>query len=478
MTATERSFEREAGEPVVVPHGRALRLLSFAKDRLAQPLARTSAAALVVYVAGAAISYLVQVAAARIVGPDNYGIYAYVLAFTTLLAYFSTLGFNVSLQRFVPAYRAKAEWSLASGVIRYSHWAVAATGLGIFLVGICLTVASDKMMQSDLAATTILGLAAVPLMALNLVGAAVVRSFGGVVSSLMPERVVRDSVMLMVLVVAAWSHLVHPDATLVMGATLISSVATLALLRVSMRRLRPQQLAGVTLAYERGAWHRPMVPLAVITVADNLMMRAAVIVLGATGNLREAGIFAAALSLAMLTSLPRMAVGTVFTPNVSRLFARGEHVALQSLLAKSACLSLIGTIGVAVPLLLLAKPFLSWFGPEFVSGAQITAVLIVGQIASAASGPQQHIITMTGHEKVGAKLQMSCAVLNLVLGFLLVGAFGMFGVAIAMTASLIVWNVAMALFIHRNLGIQPGLVASAKVLSGILRGPSVEKEAA
>ena len=43
--------------------------------------------------------------------------YAYVSAWVTLLGYFSTLGFHVSLLRFVPAYQAREEWALARGVI-------------------------------------------------------------------------------------------------------------------------------------------------------------------------------------------------------------------------------------------------------------------------------------------------------------------------------------------------------------------------
>ena len=89
----------------------------FAGDGRGRPLARASIAALAVFVVGAGLSYAAQLVTARVIGPDSYGVYAYVLAWVTLLGYFSTLGFHVSVLRFVPAYQAKEEWALVRGVI-------------------------------------------------------------------------------------------------------------------------------------------------------------------------------------------------------------------------------------------------------------------------------------------------------------------------------------------------------------------------
>ena len=77
----------------------------FAGDRPGHQLGRASIAALAVFVVGAGLTCVAQLVTARIIGPDSYGVYAYVLAWVTLLGYFSTLGFHVSLLRFVPAYR-------------------------------------------------------------------------------------------------------------------------------------------------------------------------------------------------------------------------------------------------------------------------------------------------------------------------------------------------------------------------------------
>jgi len=425
-----------------------------------QPFAAASIKAFAVYVVGAALSYLTQLVIARTIGAESFGIYAYVLAWMTLLGYLSTLGFHVSLLRFVPTYRAKQHWPLVRGVIRYSQQRAACVGIAIILVGAWAIFALEGFIRPELATTFLFGIAAVPVIALHLISASVARAFGGVVTALAPERIVRDCASLVIMAVASWSNLVRPDARLAIVASLVSALVTLALLRIAMRRLRPPELEHETPEFAAKEWWRPTFPLMGITVADNVMSRSGVILLGLSGNTRHAGVFAVAFSMALLTALPRMAVGAIFAPRVSDLFARGDRPGLQTLLGRAACLSLVGTAGAALPLVLIASPLLSWFGRDFVEGAPIVTILVLGQLFAAACGPQQHLITMTAHEQMGAAILAGSAALNLAACLLMIGPLGMTGAALAMTGSLIVWNVAMGVFNYRRLHLVPGLVAS------------------
>jgi O-antigen/teichoic acid export membrane protein len=334
----------------------------------------------------------------------------------------------------------------------------------IVLIGVCGIVALHGSLRPELALTFLLGIAAVPFLALHFIGAAVVRAFGGIVTALAPERIVRDGLLLAIVVAVFWGNLYRLDATLAMGATLLSSIAMLALVRFFLRQLRPPALDHAKPMYTAGDWWRPTLPLTVIMIADNLMSRSAVIALGLVGNTRDAGIFALAFNMAILISLPRMAVATAFAPTVSALFARGDRAGLQSLSAKAACLSLLGSACVAIPLLLLARPLLGWFGHDFVAGAPIVAILILGQMFAAACGPQQHLITMTGHERAGAAILAICAASSFAGCILMIHWFGLTGAAFANTVTLVGWNVAMGIFIQRGLRLMPGLAASFKAM--------------
>src|SRR5262249_35927443 len=94
-----------------------------------------AAIAFPVYIAGAGITACSQLLIARIVGAETYGIYAYVIAWMTILGYVSALGFNIALLRFVPTYQTLGAWGLARGVIQYAERRVLAVSLLVIFAG-------------------------------------------------------------------------------------------------------------------------------------------------------------------------------------------------------------------------------------------------------------------------------------------------------------------------------------------------------
>jgi O-antigen/teichoic acid export membrane protein len=73
-------------------------------------------------------------------------------------------------------------------------------------------------------------------------------------------------------------------------------------------------------------------------------------------------------------------------------------------------------------------------------------------------------MTMTGHERSAAVLLVSCAIVNAAASAVLIGMFGLAGAAIGTAVSLVVWNVAMALFLWRRLNLLPGVLAIFRIL--------------
>ena len=158
----------------------------------------------------------------------------------------------------------------------------------------------------------------------------------------------------------------------------------------------------------------------------------------------------------MTVMLPRTAVNALFAPMVSELSALGDRAGLQVVVTRTALWTLLSGLLIAVPLIVLAEPLLSWFGPDFKQGVTALRVILVGQIVAAGFGPQMFLITMTGNERVAAALLISSAILNGLLTLLLIGSMGLTGAAIATTVALIVWNLAMAVFVWWRLGLVPG----------------------
>ncbi len=419
-------------------------------------LLTTSSYAFMVLVAGAALSFGVQLGTVRLIGAESFGIFAYVIAWVTMLAYISTLGLSTSLLRLLPTYRVQGDWARAHGVMRFAFRGGTLTGIAVAVLAITAE-RSVLHAQGELAHALLIGAIVVPLMTLRLIGASALRAFGAIIVSMLPERILRDSVAFLILAVLVLGGIAPPDAVTAMAATLVTAIITVLFIQRFLTGRRPTELVSATPYYAIRDWLRPAVSLTLIMLADTIMSRAGILIIGLRNDTLGAGIFAVAFSLAQLVALPRMALSALFAPTVSALYARGDMVALQRLIARSAALSLAFTLVVALPLIAGAPILLPWFGPQFVTAGPVLIVLVLGQLAAAAAGPQQHLFTMTGHERQGAALMAAAAAATILGAALLMIPFGMMGVAVATTLSMIGWNIGMAIFLSRRLQLRPGL---------------------
>jgi O-antigen/teichoic acid export membrane protein len=424
-------------------------------------VARGGVAAFFVYGAGFALTYCSQLVIARIVGVDAYGMYTYVLAWTGVLAYCTTLGFDVGLLRFVPAYAAENAWPLLQGVIQYAQRRVALVGFWVIAAGIC--VVKVWASSPELQRTFVAGFALVPILALVQIRCSVVRAFGGVVSALVPDRVIRDGMLITLLVVATFGLRWTLDAPLVMVATLISSALGFVCAGVAMRYHRPRAINDVLPAYDVAVWRRTAIPLFILGATETLMNRTGVILLGWVADTKSAGIYSLAFNIATVVTLPRIAMNTLFAPAISDLHARRDKLTIQVLITRTSLLTFGAGFCIAAALFVFAGPLLGWVGPAYDSGVPALRILLISQVMAACAGSQLPVMTMTGHERSAAALLVLCAIINLGASVVLIGMFGLIGAAIGNAVSLIIWNAAMALFLWRGLGLLPGILAGFRL---------------
>jgi O-antigen/teichoic acid export membrane protein len=420
---------------------------------------RGGGAAFAVHVAAAGATYCSQLLIARMVGVDSFGVYAYVTATMVVLAYLAALGFDVALLRFVPAYEAQGRWDLLRGVIKYAHRRVSAVGVGIILIGTSVIAVRGAGMSTELRNAFLVGFMLVPVWAILWIRCSTVRAFGGVVWAIAPDRLAREGMAIGLVALATLGLGLHVDASWVVAAMLFSSGVSLALTGLAMRRLRPRAAGDVVPAYDAAAWRRVALPLLIIGAAEALMNRTGVLIFGWLGAIKDAGIYSLAFNIAFVVALPRAALNTLFAPAISNLFTRKDQATLQVLVASAASWMFVAAACIALVLAVMAEPLLTWFGPGLEDGVTALRILLLGQMLTAGAGSQLYIMTMTGHERSAAALLVVVAVANAIASAILVSLFGLTGAAVATSASLIIWNTAMAVFLWRRLKLLPGVLA-------------------
>jgi O-antigen/teichoic acid export membrane protein len=435
-------------------------------------VARGGVAAFFIYGTGITLTYCSQLVLARILGVDAYGLYAYVFACIVVLAYFSTLGFDVGLLRFIPVYEAAEAKRLLEGVILYAQRRAAMIGVilaavGVFVVSICES-------SSEVRNTFLLGLPLVPILALVRIRCAVVRAHGGVASALAPDRVVRDGTLIGLVLIAGFGlgWAVHPP--LVMLTMLMSSVFALGCASLAMRQRRPHFRQRALPEYDAATWRRSALPLVILGGTEALLNRTGVILLDWMVDPKTAGIYSLAFNVALVVTVPRIAVNTQFAPEIAGLYARQEKGMMQALVTRAATWTLCMGFGIALVLFVLAGPLLSWFGPGYEAGITALRILLISQAMTAGLGSLQYVMTMTGNERSAATLLVVSAIGNTLVSVLLIGLFGLSGAATATAMALIGWNAATAWFVWRRLDLLPGVLGALRPFC-LLLAPSLER---
>jgi O-antigen/teichoic acid export membrane protein len=105
-------------------------------------------------------------------------------------------------------------------------------------------------------------------------------------------------------------------------------------------------------------------------------------------------------------------------------------------------------------LVLLCGTFLlSLFGPSFVSGYPLMAILFAGIMAKALVGPAEALLTMAGRQTLCVALYAGALIANLLLNVTLIPMFGLTGAAFATTGAMVVEAILLHVAVRRTFGI-------------------------
>lgn len=439
--------------------------LSFSLSALAEEASTVFGARVI----GTGLSFVVQVLFARWAGPDQYGIYSYVMAWTALLSTFSGLGFQHAIVRFIPEYESTQTWGLLRGVIRRSEQFVIGASVLLAVLGCVLVtgLSFGSETVSPYVVPLLLGFVLVPPRALS-----ALQTRMCVARQQMRMAYVLPRLLRPLLMIAGGAALVFLlDRSL--GATAAVLLAGLPMIpiwgiqRWAFRRKLPDILEEGAATYASENWLRTAFPMFLIVAFSMLLGKTDLLMIGLFADAEQVGLYRVASKTATLTLFPLFAVKTAITPRFADAYAADDRQKLQQLASISVKWMFGGAIVVAVPLILFSELILGLFGPTFRAGTPALMVLIGGQLANAGAGAVAPLLTMTGYQNETAKIYGTCAALNVFLNAIGISLFGILGAALATALSTACWNVGLYRIVSRNLKIDPSIIG---VLPGVLSG--------
>lgn len=425
------------------------------KKNLRAELARNAAGSLTLKLVYTALSFVVGVTLARLLGAAGYGIYAYVFALVSLLSIPAEFGLPNLVVRETAKALARQEWGAIQGVWRWAGKITAVLTATLVLgAGVVVLIWGDRFSREQLVILS-WGLALVPLVALGALRGAALQGLNRVILGQLPEQAILPGFyILLILGTAFFLSAGNLTPAMAMSLQVFSAALAFAIGAWLLWRATPLEVRRAKPVYEGRRWLASTLPLAFLGGMQLINNRTSILILGLFADSAQVGIYRVADQMSSLVSLGLQAMNMVAAPQFARLYAVGDKVRLQRLATAGARVVLSLTLPVVVIFLLFGKLFLKLvYGAEFIPAYGPLCIIALGQLVNSITGSVALLLNMTGHEQDTARGMTIAAVSNIVLNLVLVPLWGLTGAALASAITLTAWNILLWLAVRRRLKI-------------------------
>ncbi|RLB38676.1 MAG: hypothetical protein DRH12_12525 [Deltaproteobacteria bacterium] len=422
------------------------------EETLKAHMIRAAGGSLFLRVANTLLVIATTLVLARIMGARDYGVYAYIISWVSLLSVPAAMGFDTLLVREVAKYKASGKWDALKGVIRWTDRYALRISFGFVIIWGCVwRILCDRFgPQTNLASLIAAGL--LPLQVLGFLRRGAVQGIGRVIEAQAPLMLALPGAFLVLIAVFGLVSDISPAKAI--GAQLLASFLALLLGTRIRRKHLPREADLAEPSYFPRQWLKSALPLMFVGVAGIVNQRLSTVMAGTMLGPEAAGILDVAIKGSMVVNFILLSVNMPLAPAVAQLYSKGEMKRLQGLVTRCARAALAASVPVAAMLIVFANRVLSFFGKDFVAGNMALGILVLGQAVNVGAGSVGVLLNMTGYEWDTAKGVGIASAVNFILNLYLIPLFHIEGAAIANAVSMIVWNVLMAKWVYQRLGIR------------------------
>ncbi len=390
---------------------------------------------------------------ARELGPEGYGVYAFVFSLMVLLAVPVQMGLPTLVMREVARYHSSERWALLRGLLLRSNQAILLLSVLLSLIVGGVILWRYEGQDQVLLVTGAWALLLLPVTALTLLSGAVLLGLRRVVLGQIAEMLLRPGFFLLLLGAALLTGGLTPSQAMSLhfaAACMAFIVGVLILLRAL-----PPEVGRIRPKYDTLVWFRSAISFGLLAGFDKINNQIGMVMLGLLATKEEVGQYRVAVSVGALVVFGLTITAAVLAPHIARLHSAGDKERLQRMLTWSTRGVLLMALPLAILFIIFGNPILGVvFGEPYREASTALAIISVGQCVNASMGPVGLILSMTGHEIETLKGVSAATVLNIILATFLIPFFGVEGAATAMGISIIAWNLILYRAVWQRVGLQ------------------------
>ncbi len=402
----------------------------------------------------AVLRYVITVLMTNLFPPAMYGIFVEANTVTTVLGYASKLGLDSTLLRFLPAYRAKGERGLATGMIRFALltslisgliWGVAFFALAFLLV--------HSVFHKDIFAVPFREAALlVPFVGIQLVLAAGLQAMKAIKWKVCVDRLIQPVLTLILLIVF---YLLGLKIEALIYSTVLGYLASIISGYVLFGKMRRKLVRDVKAQYDVKTWATFALPMFFNSMIRNILNSTDVLFLGILATQAQIAFYGAADRVSYFVVAPLIALNAIFSPIIAEYHAKGKTAQLENLFKVVTKWSFSLSWPVFLCFTVFHDPILGIFGKQYTQASEVLFLLSLGNLVDAGVGSVNYLLVMTGRPRVILFNTVSTVVLNVTLALLLVPRFNIVGAALAAALAVIILNIVGLIEVYWYMKIHP-----------------------
>lgn len=434
-------------------------LKQFQGDGLKSNLMRGGLASIAIKIFGLGFSLLTAIVLARTLGPEQYGVYSYVLAIVSILAIPAMFGLPALIIRETAKAEVKQEWGLMRGLWSWANRITASLSVLIAVIAaVVLWLNRDSFSQIQFL-TFAWGIAFIPLSALAALRGASLRGLRKVIQGQLPEQVLKP--LLFIVALVAVSVLGNSKITAASAMMLNALSAGIAFIfgACLLLREKPKQFKTTAKQYEKKSWTKSVIPLAMVSGLDIILQQTDIVMLGLLGTNEDVGLYRVAVQGAMLLVIATEAVKAITMPYLVKYYNQNNSATFRLIITKSTRVGFLFSLVIFLFFIFFGKYVLrSVFGEDYVNSYHILILLSLGQLVHTFIGIVGSVLNMCGYEKSTLYSQLIAIFFNFTLNIILIPLYGIEGAAIATLTSIIIRKILLWYIAYKYLRVDTSII--------------------
>jgi O-antigen/teichoic acid export membrane protein len=389
----------------------------------------------------AILRFTTNVVMTNLVSQGIFGIYAGVYTAAILVGYITPLGLDSTVTRFLPMYRAKGEYTLAVGLLRFVMTMILILSLlaGILFFLAASVLANRVYHQGQYLIAFEEAAIIVSLSALQNVIASSLQGLKAIKWKVYTDRLIQPGLTLALTIVF---YLLGLRLQALIFATICGFLTAVVTGQALLRKASNRLIGSVKPRFEAKMWLHYALPMSFNSMVLNILSSTDVLFLTVFATTAQVGLYAAPDRASTIITMPLLALNIIFSPLIAEQYARGEHTQLVTLARVVTKWSFSLSLPVFLCFLVFHEAVLSIFSKEYIAGSFVLIVLSFGNLIDAGVGSVWNLLAMTGHARVILVNTVVTIVLNIGLAFWLVPRYNVVGAAITAALTVIILNVA------------------------------------